>query len=87
MNDKTLIIRNETNAALNDWRNKEKTALELLQVVGELRFDRAIELVLFRKDIYDSRPSELLNNHLIANNYIDQPIPIDLSLGLSLIHI
>jgi len=83
MNDKTLIIRNETDAALNEWRNKEKTALELLQVVGELRFDRAIELVLFRKDIYDSRPSELLNNHLVANNYIDQPIPIDLSLGIA----
>ena len=83
MNDKNLIIRNETNHSLKEWREKEKTALELLQVVGELRFDRAIELVLFRNDIYDSRPSEVLNKHLVAINYVDQPIPIELSLGIA----
>ena len=83
MNDKNLIIRNEADSSLKEWREKEKTALELLQVVGELRFDRAIELVLFRNDIYDSRPSEVLNQHLIATNYIDQPIPIELSLGIA----
>ena len=84
MNDKNLIIRKETDHSLNEWREKEKTALELLQVVGELRFDRAIELVLFRKDIYDSRPSEVLNQHLVAANYIEQPIPIELSLGIAI---
>ena len=83
MNDKNLIIRNEADSSLKEWREKEKTALELLQVVGELRFDRAIELVLFRNDIYDSRSSEVLNQHLIATNYIDQPIPIELSLGIA----
>lgn len=83
MNDKNLIIRNEADSSLKEWREKEKTALELLQVVGSLRFDRAIELVLFRNDIYDSRPSEVLNQHLIANNYINQPIPIELSLGIA----
>ena len=83
MNDKNLIIRNEADSSLKEWREKEKTALELLQVVGELRFDRAIELVLFRNDIYDSRPSEVLNQHLVANNYINQPVPVELSLGIA----
>ena len=83
MNDKNLTLRNEADSSLKEWREKEKTALELLQVVGELRFDRAIELVLFRNDIYDARPSEVLNQHLIANNYINQSIPIELSLGIA----
>jgi len=61
---------------LQQWREQEKMALELLHIIGELRFDHSIEIVLFRKDIYDSRPSELLNDQLIALNYVEQPIDI-----------
>lgn len=71
---------NEHNRAyestLADWHDQEKMALELLKIIGELRFDKSIDIVLFRKDIFDSRPSELLNDQLIALNYIDQPINI-----------
>jgi len=61
---------------LQHWREQEKMALELLHIIGELRFDHSVEIVLFRKDIYDSRPSELLNDQLIALNYFDKPIDI-----------
>jgi glyceraldehyde 3-phosphate dehydrogenase len=62
---------------LTDWREQEKMALELLRIIGALRFDRSVEVVLFRKDIYDSRPSELLNDHLISLNYFDQAIRVE----------
>ena len=61
-----LVQKKAVNKSLKQWREKEKTALELLTIVGELRFDRAIELILFRQDIYDARPSELINAHHFA---------------------
>ena len=63
------LLRDEVNASLKDWRNKEKAALELLQLASELRFDKGIELLIFRQDIHDARPSELLNHHFIAEKY------------------
>lgn len=83
MNEKELFIRNQAESALTSWREKEKTALELLQIVGELRFDRSIELILFRRDIYDARPSEVLNDHGFAENYVNKPISVDTSLSLA----
>ncbi|MEL6866586.1 MAG: glyceraldehyde-3-phosphate dehydrogenase [Bacteroidota bacterium] len=83
MNNKELLIRNENELTLNRWREKEKTALELLQIVGELRFDRSVELIIFRRKIYDARPSKLLNDHLFAKNYVNKPISIDTSLKLA----
>lgn len=83
MNEKELLIRSKNDSFLSDWREKEKTALELLQIVGELRFDRSIELVFFRRDIYDTRPSELIDIHSVGKNYIDQPIVIDTSLSIA----
>lgn len=78
-----VLTPQEVNQSLKKWREKEKKALELLQIVGELRFDRAIELVIFRRDIYDARPSELLNDHLFAENYVQKPISVEMSLSLA----
>jgi len=68
---------------LSDWRETEKAALELLQIVGELRFDHSVELILFRRKIYDSRPSEVINNHLYGKNYVKQSISVYTSLELA----
>lgn len=78
-----LVQKKVVNKSLKQWREKEKTALELLTIVGELRFDSAIELVLFRQDIYDARPSELINAHHFALNYTDRPLSVDMSLALA----
>ncbi|MCR9286422.1 MAG: glyceraldehyde-3-phosphate dehydrogenase [Bacteroidetes bacterium] len=83
MNNDNLLLRSITDSSLNRWRKKEKTALELLQIVGELRFDKSIELVLFRRDIYDARPSEVLHDHLHSKNYSDKKISIDTTLSLA----
>jgi glyceraldehyde 3-phosphate dehydrogenase len=75
--------RSEADKALKQWHKEEKMALQLLKIVGELRFDRSIELVFFRRGIYDSRPSELLNSHLLGNKYGGTTLSIEDSLAFA----
>lgn len=74
--------QNKHQDALKDWREKEKKALELSKIIGELRFDRSIELLLFRRELYDIRPSEILNYHKYSKNYTNKPVEIELSLEI-----
>ncbi len=77
------LLKTRNEATLNQWHEQEKIALELLRIVGELRFDSSVELLLFRKDIYDTRPSELINHHLVGKHYSTHPIDVALSLQLA----
>lgn len=79
---KELSIKERTEYALDTWRTQEKKALELLRKVGDLRFDRSVELVLFRQDIYDTRPSQLLNYHHKAKNFGEHEVTIDDTLAI-----
>ncbi len=83
MSKDVTTLQKRTETALHIWREKEKIALDLLHIVGDLRFDKSIELVFFRKNIYDTRPSELISLHEIAKNYHDEPIPVQLSLKIA----
>jgi len=76
-------IQSSVNKTLSKWRSDEKKALKLIKVAGDLRFDRGIELILFRKDIYDSRPSEIIHNHRYGKNYTDRAITIDDTLDIA----
>ncbi|CAN5382690.1 glyceraldehyde-3-phosphate dehydrogenase [soil metagenome] len=66
-----------------DWIRKEKLAIELTKVVGELWLDRSIELIIFRRKIFDNSVSEILNDHLYAQRYTDLPLTIDVSVSLA----
>ena len=55
---------------LNDWVNKEKSGVDLLNFVGTLMYDKGIELVLFRKHILEIGVSELMNYFSYANNIV-----------------
>ncbi|MEM9824242.1 MAG: glyceraldehyde-3-phosphate dehydrogenase [Bacteroidota bacterium] len=83
MTDREMLIRSQSDTSLSDWREQEKIALELLKIVGDLRFDRSIEIVLFRRNIYDARSSKVLDDHRFATNYINQPISVKTSLELT----
>lgn len=78
-----LTYNESVELALQAWREQEKKALELSKIVGELRFDRSIELLLFRRDLYDVRPSEIINYHQFAKNYVDQEIAIATTLQIA----
>ncbi len=69
--------------SLAHWRAQEKAALELSKIVGELSYDRSIDLILFRRDLMDLRPSELLLYHTYAINYTDKSIDVDLTLQIA----
>ncbi|MEO1713946.1 MAG: glyceraldehyde-3-phosphate dehydrogenase, partial [Bacteroidota bacterium] len=81
--EKDTLLRDQTDRSLQDWHEKEKAALRLLQLAGDLRFDRNTELVLFRSGIYDCRPSELLQLHLLSLNYGEQVIEVQDTLHLA----
>lgn len=83
MSASKLLIRNQTDSSLQHWREQEKLALELLKIVGELRFDKAIELTLFRRNIYDTRTTTLINNHLFAKRYTEKKIDVTVSLAIT----
>ncbi len=55
---------------LNNWINKEKTGVNLLNTIGTLMYDKGIELILFRKQLLEIGVSELLNYISYANNVV-----------------
>lgn len=68
-------MANKYQSEFQNWIEKEKKAIELLKCVGQLWFDRSIELVLFRKPLFDVSSSEILANH----QYAKQITGIDIS--------
>jgi len=83
MHQDSLTIRDQVNSSLEEWREQEKKAIDLQKIAGDLRFDKGIELVLFRKDLYDVRPSVVIHNHSFAANYASQKLDVNTSLLLA----
>ncbi|HEY0895328.1 MAG TPA: glyceraldehyde-3-phosphate dehydrogenase [Sphingobacteriaceae bacterium] len=67
----------------NQWIEKEKKALELISIVGQLRFDRSVELVLFRKPLFDVSSSEVLAHHQYARQITGKEISVYETLELA----
>ncbi len=55
---------------------KERAAVKLSSKVGELLYDKGIELVLFRHHLIDVTISELLNLHEYAKTVVNKPIDV-----------
>ncbi|MEO6305253.1 MAG: glyceraldehyde-3-phosphate dehydrogenase [Bacteroidia bacterium] len=68
---------------LNDWIKQEKAALDLINVVGKLWFERSIELILFRNQLVDRSASEIMNLHLYAKNIVKKPISVYETLSIA----
>ena len=66
------------------WIEKEKKAIELINVVGQLWFDRSIELVLFRKPLFDVGSSEILAHHQYAKEISGKDISVYETLELAI---
>jgi glyceraldehyde 3-phosphate dehydrogenase len=74
---------NKYQSEFQNWIEKEKKALELISVVGKLWFDRSIELVLFRKPLFDVGSSEILAYHQYAKEVSSKDISIYETLELA----
>lgn len=55
---------------------RERAAVKLLSNVGELLYDKGVELVLFRNHLTDVTISEVLNLHEYARNVVQKPIDV-----------
>ena len=64
------------------WIEQEKKAVELMNLVGQLWFDRSIELLLFRQPLFDISSSQVLANHAHARKITESKIDIQLTLQL-----
>lgn len=74
---------NKYEREFNSWIEKEKKAIQLINIVGSLWFDRSIELVLFRKPLFDVGSSEVLAHHQYARQIINKEISIYETLELA----
>jgi glyceraldehyde 3-phosphate dehydrogenase len=68
---------------LQQWIEDEKAAIELISIIGSLRYEKSVELVLFRNQMYDRSASEILNLHHYARNVVNAPINIHDTLALA----
>lgn len=68
---------------LNLHVQKERAAVKLSSHVGELLYDKGVELVLFRNHLTDITISEILNLHEYAKNVVKKPIDIETSASLA----
>jgi glyceraldehyde 3-phosphate dehydrogenase len=59
---------------LKVYVNQEKAAVELAHKVGQLLFDKSIELVLFRNHLVDASVPEILRLHKYAAEVVGKPI-------------
>lgn len=61
---------------LETWISKEKAAVELINAVGHLLYDKSVELVLFRNHLVDTSVSKVLQLHKYAATVVEKPIDV-----------
>ncbi len=61
---------------------QEKLAVQFIKNINDLYLDKGIETVLFRNTLVDQRPSEVLNLHSYARNFVGQNITISDTVSL-----
>ena len=61
---------------LEVYVNQERAAVELINSIGKLLFDKSIELVLFRNHLADTNISEVLRLHNYAAEVVGKPISV-----------
>lgn len=76
MSTDTIASNKGFEAELNDWIAQEKAAIQLISIVGTLRFDKAVELIIFRLPLHDSSVSEILSQHDYARKVVGKNISV-----------
>jgi glyceraldehyde 3-phosphate dehydrogenase len=76
-------VSNAYETRLQDWIGQEKAAVDLINTVGKLWFERSIELILFHNQLVDRSASQIMNLHQYAKNIVKKPITIFETLGIA----
>lgn len=69
--------------SLDSWISDEKTGLEFVNLVGQLYYDKSIELILFRSQLIDRSSSVILYKHSYSKTVIGKVLKIQDSLELA----
>ena len=69
-------VNTDYQTQLNDWIKQEKAAIDLINAVGKLWFEKSIELILFRNQLFDRSTSEIMNLHVYAKDIVKKPITV-----------
>jgi len=68
---------------LGDWIEQEKSAIDLIHIIGSLWFNKSVELIIFRNQLVDRSASQILNLHQYAKDIVRKPISIIDTLALA----
>ena len=74
---------NHYDIELKNWIDNEKIAANLLNLIGQLMYDKGIEIVLFRQNILDVGVTELMRLLSYAENVIERKIELETALILA----
>ena len=69
-------IKNTYEKELAFQADRRKATVEVIKIVNDLWYEKAIELVLFRNQLIDKNVSEILNLHEYAVEFVQKPISI-----------
>jgi len=78
-----MIDYNLYDKELNNWIDNEKIAANLLNLTGQLMYDKGIEIVLFRQNILDVGVTELMRLVAYAENVVERKIDLKTALALT----
>lgn len=73
---KKPVVTNEFESELNNWIDHKKQAVELISSIGNLLYNKSIELVLFRNTLVDESEAEILKLHNKTQNFTNRPVSV-----------
>ncbi|MCW3083906.1 MAG: glyceraldehyde-3-phosphate dehydrogenase, type [Bacteroidetes bacterium] len=76
-------VKGSYEAELNEWIGHEKAAIDLINFIGKLWFEKSIELILFRNQLVDRSASEIINLHHYAKNVVGKTISVEDTLAIA----
>jgi len=82
-NDALTVGSNTYDNELKEFINQERAAIDLMNSIGRLMYEKSVELVLFRNTLLDISISEILNLHKYAGDVVNKPIDIYSSAALA----
>ncbi|HWB64455.1 MAG TPA: glyceraldehyde-3-phosphate dehydrogenase [Chitinophagales bacterium] len=68
---------------LNEWIGNEKLALELLNIGSNLQLEKSVELVLFRRKLFDKKISSIIHDHSYVHKFAELPITLEITTSLA----
>ena len=66
--------------SLKSWIDDEKAAVEFINVVAKLWFEKSVELILLRSQLIDRGSGKVLNKHVRAETILNKPVRVKDSL-------